>query len=250
MTSGCAERASSLLTLKRTLISWDQGPHFWPQSTLITSVKASSPSTATLGLGLQDRNLGGTINIHVTAITQVKKKKREREVTRITCPTFRSSKSISVIKRFNSKFWMPFNTLARHPVFSSWSSPLSPSPISQTLGAQAVQSRPQESREPLGMRSIYDAHFFSLPLNDAVESWMSILIPRMLMVHSMAVHPRPRGKTRNHGRHCPPSPVWREGNCQLSADFLLKSPKLNLRTCLNFVLLPERKRKWLKKGWG
>jgi len=94
--------------------------------------------------------------------------------------------------------------LIRNPVFSSWGSSLFSFPFFHTLEAQEVQRRSQLNREPLGMRPARDAHVFSLPLSDDVESWLSTHVPEMLRTHCMAMHHRCRGQAGNHG--CPHSP--------------------------------------------
>lgn len=52
-------------------------------------------------------------------------------------------------------------------------------PMFPTPGAQ-LSKQPTMEWEPLGMRQVYDAHFFSWSLSDAVESWMTFHIPRIL----------------------------------------------------------------------
>lgn len=56
-------------------------------------------------------------------------------------------------------------------------------------------------------------------------------------IQSTAVHHRSRGSAGHRSLA-----AWRKEDSQLSADIRLKSPKLNHRTCLNFLLLLERKK--------
>ena len=53
-----------LSLLIRTLILWNQGPSLWPHLTLITSLEAPSPNTATLGVRASTYESVGTHLVH------------------------------------------------------------------------------------------------------------------------------------------------------------------------------------------
>lgn len=131
--------------------------------------------------------------------------------------------------------------LARNAVFSSWSSPLSPFPIFPTLRAQQWKQPTTEWGAPGREVSLWCPLLFMAP------RWCCWRLDEL--PHCQAVTTPLHGSTSRVPREgwgpwtsLPSWPVCREGNSQFSADVLLKSPQLNHRTCLNFVLLLEMKK--------